>query len=344
MAQAKTKEQGQEALAWLGKQLEPLQKGKCTGSYPLKAYAVQLEQGKEGTYHLQGMVMIDTAASNVSRTTFQETILGDEDGITHCEAMIDPAGSWEYCRKESTRVPGTEPITFGSVKSKQGKRTDLEDFYKDAKNVKTGEKTAAEVKDTHFKVRARHFKFFETVLAENTSARTEKTRCIVLFGDSGCGKTFRAKEMCANVKYTEDEVYTPPANVGNNALWWDGYVGQKAVILEEFDSAQFGINMFKQMMGQSSPLMVQSKGISGKFTSKLVIICCNEHPRSWWGLDKKMESADEKTRKKAKTDWMAVSRRIDLCEEVRYSVEPKDAEELEQAWKTAIWKEIKFIY
>lgn len=76
----------------------------------------QLEEGENGTEHLQGFVRFTKAHSL--------TACKKHDATAHWEPCAAPAAAVEYCSKEETRVDG--PWTIGTPKGVQGKRQDLE--------------------------------------------------------------------------------------------------------------------------------------------------------------------------------------------------------------------------
>lgn len=309
--------------------------------YPMKAVAFQVEKGeKEGTVHLQGMFVMESKYGPVTRSNAQQTILGDGDGHTHMEPMKSEEGSWDYCTDSKKRAPEGKVWTFGEAKNKQGKRSDLEAAYKD---IKSQTKDSKELKDAHYKVHARHFKWFEQTMAEHTKGRENETECVVFFGDAGTGKTHRAFQIAEDMGLDYDEVYVPPANAGNGMLWLEMYEGQKLMIIDEFDTKQWSLNTFKKMMGQKTPLTVQRKGTAVKWRTEKVIICCNDHPNTWWNLKEKRESMDPKVSRQAKMDWLAVARRVKYCLEFRYQKEPEDSEEMENAWRHRVEREVDLL-
>lgn len=306
--------------------------------YPIKTAAFQVEQGeKEGTVHLQGMFVIESKYGPITRSNAQQKVLGDEKGHTHMEPMKSVEGSWEYCTDSKKRAVNGKVWEWGEPKNKQGKRSDLDSAYKD---IKDGKDDAKVLKDKHFKVHARHFKWFEQTMAEHMAGRSEETECVVFFGDPGTGKTHRAFQIAEDLGYDESEIYVPLLNAGNNMLWLEHYEQQPIMIIDEFDTKQWNLNTFKKMMGQSTPLLVQRKGSSVKWNTKKVIICCNDHPNTWWDLKKKRESADPKVSRQAKIDWLAVARRIKYCVEFRYQKEPESIEEMTDAWKHKVETEV----
>lgn len=106
----------------------------------------QREVGESGTPHLQGFL---TYSKRVRLSALKKI-----DDSIHFEPAQNVKASINYCKKDDTRVEGTEFVEHGVEpdENKQGKRSDLDDFKHD---VKSGTKFN-ELMETHSEVTARY--------------------------------------------------------------------------------------------------------------------------------------------------------------------------------------------
>jgi len=136
--------------------------------------------------------------------------------------MISPlVQARDYCMKDDTRVEG--PWEYGS-EPQPGKRSDLA-AVKKALDDGVDEETIA---NEHFSQWVRYHRSFARYRElRYCRRRTWQTRCTVLWGVSGAGKSTRAE-----IEAGPDAYWL--SNPGGNVLWWDGYCGQKHVVIDEF--------------------------------------------------------------------------------------------------------------
>jgi len=111
---------------------------------------------------------------------------------------------------------------FGERPS-QGKRTDLADIAKDISNGKSVIDITLENPELYHQY-GRTLNFLEDI-ALRKKFRTEMTRCTWYYGKTGAGKSHKAFEG-----YTPETHYVLPKDNG----WWDGYIGQETVIINDF--------------------------------------------------------------------------------------------------------------
>ena len=106
-----------------------------------------------------------------------------------------------------------------------------------------------------------------------TAPRKWQTLCIVLYGPGGTGKSSLAKAIATKSGY---DIYTKDCS----SVYWQGYQGEEAVIFHEFKGAM-QISDFKEML-DDHPWEVNIKYSSCQFRARLVVICSNYNPNTWY--------------------------------------------------------------
>lgn len=214
-----------------------------------------------GTPHFQGYVEFD-----------------DNVRITHCRKIL-PGAHWEhrrgsrkqaiaYCSKDDTRAEGegAGPFEYGTRESGgQGARNDL----LEAKTLIDSGATEAQVADDHFASWCRNYRAFERYRRLKGEQRDWPVDVHVLYGPPGTGKSRYAMA-------TYPGAYWKP-----RGEWWDGYEGQKVVVLDEF----FGWLPWDTLLKicDRYPLLLETKGGTVNCLVDTVVITTNKPPPSWYG-------------------------------------------------------------
>jgi len=175
------------------------------------------EKGESGTPHLQGYLKFKAQKSAKLVTDELHSLLGTR---PHCEpAKGSPKQNYDYCSKDGDFVEwGQRP--------KMGRRMDLEAAYDDARS----DKKMIEVADKHKSAYIRYHRGIEKVRELHNKAEAESWReveVIVMTGPTGCGKTRAA------MSGHEGPVYKIQ---GDQLQWWDGYEGEKTVVIDEYSN------------------------------------------------------------------------------------------------------------
>lgn len=200
-------------------------------------YAIwQLECGQDGVnHHLQGYVEFTRPMS----FTGIKRILGRTAHVEARRGTRDQAR--EYCRKEVTRITG--PWEYGVWISGPGHRSDL-DIMLEALNEG---KTEREILEEYPRVWARNYRLIDRYRMVVGSERDFKSEFHVNIGDSGTGKTRMVSELAP------DGYWKRPGP------WYDGYDGQRDLILDEIDKQ--GITLGDLLMITSHyPMILPVKG------------------------------------------------------------------------------------
>lgn len=218
-------------------------------------------------------------------------------------ARAPPADNKAYCSKEDTRVDG--PWESGTLQecSSQGQRTDLIEARDSLKN---GKKFMDLVEDDKMiDIAARFPRFVERLEKEyNKPPAREEVYVTLHFGPANSGKSYCAcKENPADPAiYWFD---------GNNGEFWEGYTGQKIVVMDEFSGSTLSPLRFQRVCDKY-PMIVPIKGSSTPLLATEIHITSNYLPSKWW---------KEGTRYTPE----AVDRRI---HEVHWHRTPKDYEDI----------------
>lgn len=196
----------------------------------------QLEKGeKEGTPHLQFYLHFHKQQ--------RLSALKKHDKISHFEPVKINNGADEYCNKVETRVDG--PWTYGVKPAQLNKKGDkarrtMELIAKGAeKALEDGDITLGQYIQTERAINLYKLKKQEPYTPHHD-------RGVWIYGPSRTGKSTYARETY------------PDAYDKLQTKWWDGYHGQKAVILDDLDIDALGHHLKRWM--DVHPCTGESKG------------------------------------------------------------------------------------
>lgn len=177
-----------------------------------------------------------------------------------------------YCKKDESRVDG--PWEFGTPKE-QGRRTDLDKIYTMLKEGKTQLDVLEEYPSQYIRY-ARGIEAAQRLLIKQKAQHRENVPIPVhvLIGDPGVGKT---RFIFDN--YAREDIYVLTQH--DNALWFDGYVNQKILLIDDFyGNIKFGfmLNLIDRYPGLRLPI----KGGFAHSCWEKVYITSNSHPSKWY--------------------------------------------------------------
>ncbi len=188
------------------------------------------------------------------------------DSIAHWESAKGSRQScYDYCTKELSRLPDTEPFIYGEwEQGGQGSRNDIKAMHE---MVKSGKHTMDEIAD---ECTSAYYRYKKVITEElRWPEKTWETQILIYYGPSGSGKSTLAR------RNFPDAYYKVPDNG-----WWDGYQGQETTIIDEFKG---GINPRElQRICDPGRPRIQIKGSSTQFMSHRLVIISNFHPDYWW--------------------------------------------------------------
>lgn len=171
-----------------------------------------------GRAHHQGFLYTHINQTHGARNLHKLALLLNKDSPPHVEAMRGSVRDSEYyCSKENELVKiGDEP--------KQGCRGDIKETCDE---ILCGKRSADDVCVENPEFFHQYGRTLDRVqeIAFRKQFRTEQTKGVWITGPSGAGKSHAAFKD-----------YHPDTHYNKNLCdeWWDGYVGQEIVVLNEF--------------------------------------------------------------------------------------------------------------
>lgn len=247
-----------------------------------------------GQPHLQGYVIMERG---IGLATLKQRMSLTQlfDNTTHYEIMEGTIEqNDEYVEKEG------EWFESGEHPVGQGHRSDLDDIWTELREG-AGE---TDIMENHFADWARYHKAIGRArylldLQKQTQWREVETA--VYWGPAGVGKTRLALSE-AMERYGELPYILYPGNSHN--VWFDGYQGQKCLVLDDFTGWLKLTFLLRLLDGY--PLNLEVKGGSVAAQWETVIITSNPSPGHWYGWDVLKQHDDGK----------ALFRRIDKITEI----------------------------
>jgi len=243
------------------------------------------EVGESGTPHFQGYLelkksqRISFLRKCLPRAHLERRRGKREQAILYClKDYIQSIEDRRTALDGNSQIPITIPKVhlFGYDKTvetlieecENPRRTSLKERLEEVKALLSSGADETEIADKYFDVWCRYYRSFERFVLLTTPKRTEPTTFVVIQGPTGVGKSRYAME-----KY-------PGAYWKSKDIWWNGYKGEQAVILDEF----YGWLPWDTLLrlGDRYPLQTETKGGFIQFRSKVIIITTNAIPDRWY--------------------------------------------------------------
>lgn len=231
---------------------------------PCKYIVYGKEVGASGTPHLQGYVRF---ASQISMKSAISKLPGAHIEIKKgtCEQAI------AYCKKDGVVYErGEEPMS--QTKKGDCNKRRHEEAFQAAKEGR--------FEDIPADLRLRFYGTFKKVREDYIPKPKPLT---VLqnewrYGPTGTGKSRSAQEMYP-------DAYLKKANT----KWWDGYIDQEVVIIDDFDKYHVQLGYELKIWLDHYPFQAERKGGSTNIRPKKIIITSNYHPMEIWDDLKTLE-------------------------------------------------------
>jgi len=210
-----------------------------------------------GTQHLQGY--IEFANPRTKTGILKKMELSNE--IYLAPRMGTPEQAREYCLK------GTDIFENGELPMKNGQRKGLKEACEKVLSGASIEEIAVEYPDEFVRYSA-GLKALSTTKVKPRDPNIPPN-VIWLWGLAGTGKTRRAYE-------SHKKVY-----IKDGTQWWDGYEGQEAIIIDDFEAVEWNYRDFLRLLDRY-PYRGQFKGGYVNVNSPYVYITCEYHPCMIW--------------------------------------------------------------
>lgn len=219
------------------------------------------EVGEGGTPHLQGFIVFKNA---VRLPTVKSTV-GARAHVERAKGTVKQ--NYDYCSKDGKyREFGDRP-QFNEEKGAREKAR-----YKRAFELaKLGDLDALVEESPDIAIR--HYGTFKKIRHDHLTARKlEDTNEQMewYYGEPGTGKSYKARSE------------NPDAYLKNCNKWWDGYVDQDVVIVEDFDERHSVLVHYMKLWADRYPFLAEIKGSSQKIRPRKIIVTSNYHPTDIW--------------------------------------------------------------
>lgn len=237
---------------------------KVQDSRDYNRFFAQLEKGERSErIHVQGFVMF---CLKTSLNKCKEI-----HGTAHWEpAVAGIQSNYAYCTKPDCRVEGTEPILEGEPKDVSGKRSDHDIFVE--KVVNAAEYSLTRLIEEHPKDMLHNSRKVDRLRMMIPPPKKMKRWVEVHYGATETGKThycwMRPEEPV--FKMTE----------GITGAWWDGYMDEPTVCIDEF----YGWIPHSKMCDilDDFATKVEVKGSARWLRANKIYITSNTHPSKWY--------------------------------------------------------------
>lgn len=173
-----------------------------------------------------------------------------------------------YCSKEGHLVH------YGLPFIGKGGRRDAQVYYE---KVRTGANDL-ELADHDFAAFARFMKATDRIRVAIRPKPKDNCQVILLVGPTGVGKTRQAYE-------DYPELYELPVGP---SMWFDGYQGQKEVLIDEF-SGQLPLNDLLKLLDTHYVRKFPIKGGFTWFNPQIILVTSNFHPNTWYDYSSRQE-------------------------------------------------------
>lgn len=188
---------------------------------------------------------------------------------THCErsrsARVD-----EYVWKDESAVPGSR-FELGIKPVRRCSKADWDGVWESAR---TGQ-----FQNIESSIRVQHYRTLRTIRADHAQPVAMERSCVVYWGATGTGKSRSAWSEAGLEAYPKDP----------RTKWWDGYLDQENVVIDEFRGSIDPSHMLRWL--DRYPVLVEIKGSSVPLKAKKIWIMSNISPDEWY------PDLDEETKK-----------------------------------------------
>lgn len=191
----------------------------------------QLEKGESGTLHFQFYL-------HFKQSVWFTTLKKLHSKVHFCNVKKDN-GADTYCMKEDSRVDG--PYEFGEKPMKRNCKTDWDSVFLNAKR--------GNFDSIPSDIKVRCYSNLKKIEKDNLICKdSSDVRGVWIHGPSGSGKSRLAREQYP-------DAYFKLCN-----KWWDGYYGQKNVIMDDFGKEHSVLGYHLKIWADRYGCVLETKG------------------------------------------------------------------------------------
>lgn len=213
----------------------------------------QAEIGEGGYAHWQIFVAFKSKkALQACKRFFTNT--------THAELSRSESAA-EYVWKDDTAVEGTR-FEFGAKPIRRNARTDWELVWQSA--------VAGNLEAIPASVRIQSYSSIRRIECDYSRPVPMERECVIFWGPTATGKSRRAWAEAGDDAYPKDP----------RTKFWDGYQGEKNVVMDEFRGVIAIGNLLRWIDRYS--VRVEIKGSTRVLLSTKMWITSNIPPEQWW--------------------------------------------------------------
>lgn len=246
---------------------EALEKLQASATTPIREYVVAREKHEDGSFHLHAFLKYEKKIS-WSSTRWD---LGQYHG--NYQKAKSWSASQKYCQKDGDFITN---IDVESALQKKGKRN-MQILTGDLKELlESGELNALALPNA-IKARAA-YRLLDPPMDQAT------TRGTWIWGPPGVGKSHSVR-----TQFSEADLFLKTQN-----KWWDGYQGQKAVLLDDFDKLGSCLSHYLKIWADKWACTGEIKGGTIPLNFERLFITSNYHPKEIFTEDSELLQAIER--------------------------------------------------
>lgn len=223
------------------------------------------EVGEGGTPHLQGFIVFN----NHRRLNSVKSVVGARAHLEIARGSVEQ--NVRYCSKEGDYLESGERPASQAEKGAANKRR-----YEDAWNAAS----EGNLDEIDADLRIRHYSTLKRIRMDKIAERNLEDTLDTMdwyCGPSGTGKSRKAR--------TEN----PDAYLKMCNKWWDSYIDQEVVLIEDFDVKHAVLVHHLKIWADRYPYLAEIKGGSVKIRPRKIIVTSNYHPSEIWTENSDLE-------------------------------------------------------
>lgn len=208
------------------------------------------------------------------------------DPAAHCELRRGTAQeAANYCRKQDSAIPNTQFEAGIISKAKVNQMDDLKEAIQRGATIN-------QIADNHTGMFLRYNKSIDRLISMRdyqTPVSYKPVQVVCLYGPPGCGKTRYVHDY---VQHHYNGVMFSKYYEKGQPSWWDGYVDQKCILIDDFEG-DAPINELLQLLdGYGHNKLWPIKGSFIKINPEVIFFTSNSHPRQWYAATQSATKVD----------------------------------------------------